>query len=238
MTIDQILADVIRREGGYVHDPADRGGPTKYGITQRTLRGQAVTAADVRRVTKADARAIYRRRYVDEPGFATLPDPLLAQVVDDGVLSGPRQAVKDLQRAIGGVTVDGRLGPVTRAALDAAGARLVHARLLHVRSVRLGRIVQRAPTQARFLAGWLTRTTAFAETWPERGSMSGPELAQMVIGVVLAGVVTAVTWLVRGVIGHGKQLAALETALATLPTRTGCTSWRWRRRSSRVSCGR
>ena len=165
MTVDAILDDLIRREGGYVHDPVDRGGPTKYGITQRTLRawrGQPMTAADVRRLTRDEARAIYRRQYVDEPGFATLPDPLRAQVIDDAVLSGPRQAVKDVQRAIGGVTVDGQLGPTTRAALDAAGARLVHARLIQARTVRLARIVQRDPTQARFLTGWLTRITAFA----------------------------------------------------------------------------
>ena len=166
MTIDPILDEVIRREGGYVHDPVDRGGPTKYGITQRTLRawrGQMVTAADVRRLTRDEAWAIYQRRYVDAPGFATLPDPLRAQVVDDGVLSGPRHTVKDLQRAIGGVTVDGQLGPTTRAALDSAGVRLVHARLIQVRATRIGRIVQRAPSQARFLTGWLARITAFAE---------------------------------------------------------------------------
>ncbi len=166
MTIDQILDEVIRREGGYVHDPVDRGGPTKYGITKRTLRawrGQSVTADDVQRLTKTEARAIYRRRYVDDPGFARLPDPLRAQVVDDGVLSGPRQAVKDLQRAIGGVTVDGRLGPKTRAALRQQGVAAVHARLIQVRAARIGRIVQRAPAQVRFLRGWLTRITAFAE---------------------------------------------------------------------------
>ena len=166
MTIDQMLDDVIRREGGYVHDPVDRGGPTKYGITQRTLRawrGQAVTADDVRRLTTDEARTIYRRRYVDAPGFARLPDPLRAQVVDNGVLSGPRQAVKDLQRAIGGVTVDGRLGPTTRAALRQQGVAVVHARLIQVRAARIGRLVQRAPAQVRFLRGWLTRITAFAE---------------------------------------------------------------------------
>ena len=165
MTVDAILDDLIHREGGYVHDPADRGGPTKYGITQRTLqtwRDQVVTPTDVRRLTRDEARAIYRRRYVDAPGFATLPDPLRAQVIDNAVLSGPRQAVKDLQRAIGGVTVDGRLGPQTRAALRQQGVAGVHARLIQVRASRIGRIVQRHPEQARFLTGWLTRITAFA----------------------------------------------------------------------------
>ena len=176
MTVDQILDDLIRREGGYVHDPADRGGPTKYGITQRTLRawrGQPVTAADVRRLTRDEARAIYQRRYVAAPGFATLPDPLRAQVIDDAVLSGSHQAVKDLQRAIGGVTVDGQLGPTTRATLVLAGARLVHAQLIQARAVRIGRIVQRDPTQARFLAGWLTRITAFALDLAEPERVTG-----------------------------------------------------------------
>ncbi len=170
MTVDQILDDLIRREGGYVHDPVDRGGPTKYGITQRTLqtwRGQVVTPTDVRGLTRDEARAIYQRRYVDAPGFATLPDPLRAQVIDHAVLSGPRQAVKDLQRAIGGVTVDGKLGPKTRAALRQQGVAGVHARLLQVRAARIGRIVQRRPDQARFLAGWLARITAFARDLAE-----------------------------------------------------------------------
>ena len=170
MTINQMLDDVIRREGGYVHDPVDRGGPTKYGITQRTLRawrGQAVTADDVRRLTTDEARAIYRRRYVDEPGFARLPDPLRTQVVDNGVLSGPRQAVKDLQRAIGGVRIDGRLGPKTRAALRQQGVAGVHAQLIQVRAARIGRIVHRRPDQARFLTGWLARITAFARDLAE-----------------------------------------------------------------------
>ena len=166
MTVDQILDDLIRREGGYVHDPVDRGGPTKYGITQRTLqtwRGRVVTPTDVRGLTRDEARAIYQRRYVDAPGFATLPDPLRAQVIDNAVLSGPRQAVKDLQRAIGGVAVDGKLGPKTRAALTRRGVAAVHAQLIQVRAARIGRLVQRAPAQVRFLRGWLTRITAFAE---------------------------------------------------------------------------
>lgn len=166
VTTDQIIDGLIEREGGYVHDPVDRGGPTHYGITQRTLRawrGQVVTPADVRRLTRDEARAIYRRRYVDAPGFATLPDPLRAQVIDNAVLSGTRQAVKDLQRAIGGVTVDGRLGPQTRAAFARRGVAVVHAQLIQVRAARIGRIVQRRPEQARFLRGWLARITAFAE---------------------------------------------------------------------------
>ena len=102
----------------------------------------------------------------DSPGS---PTRCRAQVVDDGVLSGPRQAVKDLQRAIGGVRIDGQLGPRTRAALTRRGVAVVHAQLIQVRAARIGRIVQRDPSQARFLAGWLTRVTAFARDLADRG---------------------------------------------------------------------
>ena len=170
MTIERILDDVLEREGGYVRDPADRGGATKYGITQRTLaawRGSPATADDVRQLAADEAREIYLRRYVVDPGFDTLPDPLRSQVVDDGVLSGPRTAVRGLQRALrhlgAEIAIDGHLGPNTRALLGQYGPRAVHARLLQVRAERIGRIVQRDPTQARFLRGWLRRVTAFAE---------------------------------------------------------------------------
>ena len=124
MTTGEILDEVLRREGGYVDHPHDRGGPTHYGITRATLAGwrkAAVTAEDVQRLTEAEARAIYQRQYVEAPGFDQIVDPRLrALLVDYGVHSGPRRAIMDLQRAAG-VTVDGTIGPQTLAAVDLAG---------------------------------------------------------------------------------------------------------------------
>jgi lysozyme family protein len=64
-TDDAILAAILRREGGFVNHPADRGGPTHYGITQATLqawRGRAVSEEDVRALSVEEAKAIYRAR--------------------------------------------------------------------------------------------------------------------------------------------------------------------------------
>lgn len=164
MTIDALLDDVIRREGGYVHHPADRGGCTHYGITLATLaewRRQPVSCDDVRQLTLAEAREVYRRRYVQAPGFDRVTDPALqALLVDYAVHSGPRRAVEALQRAVG-ATVDGRLGPQTLAALDRVGPEITQRAVLRLRGEHLAALLQADPTQRVFAAGWLRRLLEF-----------------------------------------------------------------------------
>lgn len=62
MTIDQLIDDVIAREGGYTNHPADRGGPTRWGITQAVARAHGF-AGDMRVFPRDEAAAIYRRVY-------------------------------------------------------------------------------------------------------------------------------------------------------------------------------
>ncbi len=167
MTVDRLLADLIDREGGFVDDPADRGGPTRFGITLGTLQAWRdpvpVTRADVELLTREEATAIYRRQYVDGPGFSSAigDDRLLALVVDYGVLSGPQAATKALQRAIG-IHDDGVLGPQTRRLLVAQGGSAeVYKRLLADRISHHCEIVLTNPSQRRFLRGWLSRCVSF-----------------------------------------------------------------------------
>ncbi len=120
MSIDALIDDILVREGGFVDHPADRGGPTHYGITQATLsrwRQQPVTVQDVQALTLEEARAIYRHDYIERPGFLRIPDERLrALLVDWGVHSGPQTAIRALQRVLG-VRLDGVLGPQTLASL-------------------------------------------------------------------------------------------------------------------------
>jgi len=105
--IDTILDEIIRREGGYVNHPSDRGGPTNFGITAQTLGawrklGRPATAAEVQALTETEARAIYRHQYITGPGLDVITHPgLLHLLVDAGVHSGPKQAVQWLQSALG-----------------------------------------------------------------------------------------------------------------------------------------
>lgn len=173
MTADDIITDVLRREGSaYTNDPTDHGGPTKYGITLRDLRAWradlAVTANDVEALTEAEARDIYRERYVRQPGFDTIPDEWLrAFLVDAGVLQGPRNAIKFLQRALG-VESDGVLGPVTLGALAQAPQQPLRKAVLRERIQHLVAcaIVDVPPdvvstTNLKYLRGWLNRVASF-----------------------------------------------------------------------------
>lgn len=162
--IDKILDAIIAREGGWVDHSLDRGGPTKYGITQRTLsewRGAPATAEDVRSLEESEARQIYRSEYVEKPGFADLLHAGLQELlVDMAVNHGPDRAIKSLQKALG-VAVDGVLGPVSKAAIAAYPVRVVYRGLLAERIRLYGRIISNDHTQAVFASGWLNRAAEF-----------------------------------------------------------------------------
>jgi lysozyme family protein len=173
VTDDDIITDVLRREGSaFTDDPTDHGGPTKYGITLRDLRvwrqSLTVTASDVEALTEADARAIYRQRYIADPGFDRIRDEWMrAFIVDCGVLQGPRNAVKFLQRALGVVT-DGVLGPVTLAALETAQVQplrkaVIRERIQHLIACAVADVPPDvlSSTNLKYLRGWLNRATSF-----------------------------------------------------------------------------
>ena len=170
-SIDRVLDEVIRREGGYVDHPADRGGPTKFGITQATLAkwcGRAVTADDVYRLSEAEARQIYRTRYVIAPGYAGIRDQQLAGlVVDCCVLYGEDDASPWLQQAANalgaGLKVDGQCGPKTIAAVNALPADRLIRLICAARLRKMGRVITDSPKQAAFAAGWANRLAEFVE---------------------------------------------------------------------------
>lgn len=94
-------------EGGYVNDPRDPGGETKYGISKRAYPNE-----DIVNLTMERACELYKRDYWDLIKADQLPSKARFAVFDAAVNSGVAQAVKWLQRAAG-AQVDGVLGPRT-----------------------------------------------------------------------------------------------------------------------------
>lgn len=167
MNVGKIIADIMAREGSqYTNDPIDRGGPTKFGITQKTLsefRARPVTPEEVAELTEEEARSIYFQLYVRGPGFGKIVnDRVMTLAVDCAVNHGRSRCIKWLQ-AIAGVTQDGVLGPVTADAINRMDGQTVYKRLLAQRVRSYGRLVTDDPTQARFAAGWANRAAEFIE---------------------------------------------------------------------------
>ncbi|WP_322866079.1 holin-associated N-acetylmuramidase [Aquicoccus sp. G2-2] len=130
-SVRDIAEEIVTREGGFVNDPDDPGGATKFGVTIATMRRLGldldrdgdVDAHDVRALSRAQAVDIFVEHYYRRTGIARLPATLRAGVFDMYVNAGAN-AVKILQRLLGqmghGVTVDGVIGPQTVRAANAA----------------------------------------------------------------------------------------------------------------------
>ena len=166
-TLESMLDNVIRREGGYTDHPNDRGGPTNWGITLDALttwRQRPTTADDVKNLTENEARAIYQSRYLTEPGLNRIGDPyVLSLAFDCAINHGPQRAVRWLQK-IAGVVDDGNLGPVSEVAINSYEPVRLYQKLLARRIVFYGEIVNNDRSQAAFILGWLRRAAEFVET--------------------------------------------------------------------------
>lgn len=172
--VEKIIDELIKSEGGYVNDPDDNGGPTKYGITQATLTrylGRQATIQDVKNLTVELAKEIYRQNYYYGPRINALPDLIEPVMLDMMVTHRPKVCWKLLQGVIneagfGPVDEDGVPGPQTFKAAtiiaDAMKNYLVNA-LVDARNAFFKAIVEHEPKQSKFLKGWLNRSERFRE---------------------------------------------------------------------------
>lgn len=170
-TLDDLIADLLVREGGYVDHPDDRGGPTNMGITLATLvsyRGRPCTRGDMRALTIHEASSIYKDMYWVKPGLFSLAlDPLTQEMLfDTAVHSGPHRAVRLLQSSLG-LKDDGVIGPKTRSKVQHTKAPVLAAGYIAARVMFLGRIITNNPSQAVFAAGWMKRMAEFINMIPE-----------------------------------------------------------------------
>jgi lysozyme family protein len=172
--VDQLIDALIEREGGYVNNSADKGGPTNFGITEAVARVNGYDGP-MRQLPREDATAIYKRLYWLRPRFdevAKRSARLAAELFDTGVNMGPAVAVTFLQRALtalnrGGtdypdLVPDGRIGEQTLAALDtflktrgATGETVLLRALEALQGERYLRLAERRPANEAFLYGWL-----------------------------------------------------------------------------------
>lgn len=153
------LTKVLRHEGGYVNDPDDRGGETKYGISKR-----AYPNLDIKSLTVGDAMAIYDEDYWQPLQLSQVEHQGVADLVFSlGVNMGTTAAARLLQQACSNLGMevrdDGQIGPTTLSRVNALrGEKLLPA--IKELAIRRYLTIAKVPLhsgQGRFLVGWLKR---------------------------------------------------------------------------------
>ena len=158
MNFDQAFHTLLGHEGGYANHPNDPGGETMWGVTIAVAR-ESGYAGDMRDLPVSVAKDIYRRKYWESVRADALPPSIRYAVFDAAVNSGPSQAVRWLQRAVG-VADDGQLGPIS---LDAIRSAAPEHLLRRVLAQRL-RFMTDLSTWPSFGRGWARRIASLMES--------------------------------------------------------------------------
>ena len=154
---EHAVSVVLAHEGGYVNDPRDPGGETKYGISKRSY-----PSLDIANLTREDAIAIYYRDWWQRYGYGRINDEAVAtKLLDMAVNMGPATAHRLLQEALVflgyDIAVDGIIGPQTIAAANKADPKRVLQVLRWLAAHHYYRIAAQRTQSQVFLMGWLKR---------------------------------------------------------------------------------
>ncbi|KIA81368.1 hypothetical protein QR66_05235 [Chromobacterium piscinae] len=179
MSKDSIFEGILGREGGYVDHPNDRGGPTRWGITERVARAHGYQGG-MRELPRETARAILEADYWTGPRFdqvAALSVAVAEELCDTGVNMGPATGAKWLQRWLNvfnqqgslypDVVADGQIGPRTLAALKTylahrgqEGERVLLKALNSSQGGRYLELAEARPENQAFVYGWVRERVA------------------------------------------------------------------------------
>lgn len=147
MDFKSAMRFVMTWEGGYVDDPLDPGGETKYGISKR-----AHPDVNIVNLTIQQAQGIYRKNYWDAVRIDCLPAYMRLLVFDFAVNSGPETATKKMQKVFN-VDPDGAIGKITLSASHNTPPNLFLYEYAAARIMFLSRL----PKFSRYGTGWTRR---------------------------------------------------------------------------------
>jgi lysozyme family protein len=174
MDIEELIDGVIGREGGYSDHLADRGGATRWGVTEAVARAHGYRG-DMRGFPREEAKRVYKRIYWLRPGFdrvAAVAPEVADELFDTGVNMGPQVAVAFLQRALNAlnrgasdyedIIPGARIDEPTMLALEAFlakrqphGEGVLMKALEALQGARYLHLAERRPANEAFLYGWL-----------------------------------------------------------------------------------
>lgn len=174
------LQKILKYEGGFTNHPLDKGGPTNLGITLDTLKkyyieydygdldgDDDIDIDDIRILnTQEKVAPIYKKYYWDKMRLDEFPSKIDFLMFDFGVNSGPKNAIKILQKGLSKqykIEIDGKLGPMTMACVINASIDKLIFDMIYFREDFYRKIVSSNPSQSVFLKGWLNRLSMVSE---------------------------------------------------------------------------
>ena len=152
---------VLLNEGGFTNNPNDPGGATNFGILQREMPG-----VDIRSITRDQAISFYLSNYWNKVLYANLTSQQVAtKLFDMHVNLGLVPAVRIAQHALGfqDANVDGNMGPMTVAAINAANPGSF-----------LSAVVGLVVSHYKFLEAKNPKLMVFDRGWMARGNKLPP----------------------------------------------------------------
>lgn len=162
--VELLAPKILQWEGGFVDDPVDHGGATNKGVTLSTWRQVGydkdgdgdIDVDDIRLLTRTDATVVLKKFYWDRWRADEIRNQSVANILVDWVWCSGKWGIAIPQRLLG-VKDDGIVGPVTLKILNAVNQKVFFDGVVFERTLFIERIIQRDPSQKRFLNGWMNR---------------------------------------------------------------------------------
>lgn len=158
MDFERAFDLLITHEGGFSNHPDDPGGATMYGVTEVVARAEGYIGP-MRDLSLDFAKQVYRKRFWDACRCDQMPDVIRYPLFDAAVNSGPSQAIKWLQVAVG-VKADGVIGPITQQTVNVLPAQVTRQKMVGNRL----RFMTNLSNWPSFSKGWARRIASILET--------------------------------------------------------------------------
>ncbi len=161
--VNKLVPIILKWEGGFVNDPLDKGGATNKGVTLATFQrvfGKNKTVEDLKKITDEQWMTILKKFYWDKWKADFIFNQSVANLLVDWVWTSGVHGIKIPQQILG-VQVDGVVGQKTIDAINKSEPSALFKKIWIARRDFFNRIVERNPTQQRFIKGWLNRLNDF-----------------------------------------------------------------------------
>jgi len=162
--IGKYIPLLLKLEGGFVDDPADKGGVTNMGVTLSSWRQMGydkngdgdIDAEDIRHLTHEDVAVLLKAHYWDRWHGDDIRDQKLANILVDWLWCSGKWGILIPQRVLH-VTPDGIAGTQTLSAVNRAEPISLLISIYNARLAFIQDLIRRDPAGKRFEQGWINR---------------------------------------------------------------------------------